>query len=135
MIGKIEVRVFLYLRKVLQTSYAERWWTDGVPEKVRSECVQRREEEGAFELNPPEAYLNLIHLREIALKNWELVKANFEAVDGAQGKDKGTAWVRDLNETRKIWAHPLKRLHVQIDSEKLRRVAQIYENVMRVFGS
>jgi hypothetical protein len=135
MIGNCEVRVFLYLRKVLQDFYGEMWWTQGVPERVRSECAQRREEEGTFELYPPETYLNLIQLREIAQKNWDLVKSKFELVAGAQGKEKGTGWIRDLNEIRKIWAHPLKRLHVQIDSEQRRRVAQLYEKVMSAFGS
>jgi hypothetical protein len=71
MITSCEVTIFMYLKKMLQNAYGNTWWTAGVPEKVRTECVRIREEEGAFEHLPPEAYLNLIHLREIAIKNWD----------------------------------------------------------------
>src|SRR5206468_1231261 len=89
--------------------------TNGVPAKVRTSCVARREEEGAFEVAPPECYLMLMEMREILRHNWSAFGKAMEAVSGQQGKDRATEWLVRLNDVHKVCAHPLKRLYQPVD--------------------
>ncbi len=108
LIEDIEMSLFKWMFEQLQRQHGERWWIEGISEAIRIKCAQMREQE-AKEL-PPEAYMTLIDLIDIAKKNWQLFQSTFEQISGNQGKERGTRWISELNENRKIWAHPIKRL-------------------------
>jgi hypothetical protein len=108
-IGEIELQLFEWLLSRLKTSFGERWWTEGIPETIRVQCVTRREQEGEGESLPPEAYLMLIDFRDIVRKHWGLCGSTMEQIAEAHGKDTATHWIVELNEMRKVWAHPIKQ--------------------------
>jgi hypothetical protein len=129
LVEECEIAIFTFLRKCLETQYGEDWWTEGVPANIRMKCAQRQEEEGASQLYPKEAFLTLIELRDIATKNWSLVGNVIETIGDGQGKERGTAWLLELNDVRKLLAHPLKRLHGVIQEEKKQRIYDIHKRI------
>jgi len=118
----IELMLFEWLLESVKINCGANWWTVGIPEKVRIECVTRREFEGEHERLPAEAYLSLIDFREIARKNWNLFSKGMETISGESGKDRATQWLVDLNEFRKLWAHPIKRRFTNIKLEKIEKL-------------
>lgn len=78
------------------------WWYDGVPIAVRTPATARQEEDHN-RAGARDAYLDLIHYRPIIQANWSLLGELFSR--GGRGKEKGTAWLVNLNEIRKICAH------------------------------
>ncbi len=126
LIEAIEVRLFEWLLSTLKAAHGERWWTEGVPEPVRVQCVTRREQEGEGERLPSEAYLLLIDIKDIVKKNWAICGGLMEGISGEQGKDKATKWITDLNEVRKLWAHPVKRLYNPMHSTKVLELQELH---------
>ena len=127
LVENVEIAVYSWLMAGLKQRHGERWWQDGVPENIRVECVTRRERELLVGALPPEAYLTLIDLREVARRNWDLFGPVCEQVSGTAGKDKATQWIVDVNDIRKIWAHPIKRLHWSFDPAPIMRLRTIWE--------
>lgn len=123
LIEDIEMSLYKWMLEQLQKEYGDRWWPDGVSITTRGRCVQTREEE-AKEL-PPEAYMTLIDLVDVAKKNWPLFQSVFEAISGKQGKESSTKWIGELNESRKIWAHPIKRLFAPADPAQIMAVRSL----------
>ena len=117
LIEDIEMSLFKWMVEQLRRQFGERWWLDGVSETTRIKCVETRERE-AKEL-PPEAYMTLIDMIDMAKKNWQLFQSVFEQISGNQGKERGTQWIGELNESRKIWAHPIKRLFSPADPAQI----------------
>lgn len=125
MISQIEVSLFSWVIKRLKDEFGQMWWTEGIPEAIRVQCVTRREQEGTSEKTPHEAYLTLIDIRDVLRKNWKLFGATIEKIGDCQGKDRATDWLVELNELRKLWAHPIKQLYSPVDPAhvgKLRRM-------------
>ncbi|WP_260291221.1 hypothetical protein [Sedimenticola hydrogenitrophicus] len=114
-IEEIEVLLFEWLLDTLKECYSEKWWTDGIPQRIRIQCQSRREEEGARENLPPEAYMTLIDFKEVVKNNWNLCGDLMEQVSEESGKERATAWIVKLNELRKLWAHPIKQIFVERD--------------------
>lgn len=80
------------------------WWIQGVPKTVRVEVANRLEEDNG-KRGGRENYFDLIHYRKIIADNWELFQAWLAYGKKGVGKDKGTAWIGDVNERRKVVAH------------------------------
>jgi hypothetical protein len=132
LVEEIEMSLFEWMLNRLKEELGEdedKRWVEGIPQPTRVECAKRREEEVGGQAFPREAYLSLIDLRAIAQKNWSLFQAVFEQVSGLQGKDKATAWLVELNETRKIWAHPIKKLFVPVDPARVMAVRTLCSKV------
>lgn len=95
----------------------EAWWYSGVPVAVRKKVTERIEEaqgkEGGREEN-----LDLVDYRAIIVHqgNWTLFK---EVLANEGGKDKGTKWITDVNELRRIVMHASKGLHLPVTTEQL----------------
>ena len=131
LMNKIEVMLFEWLSRELKVKYgAESWWADGVPLSSRKQCAARREEEGATA--PVEAYLNLVDLRDVAKNNWDTFGPGMERMSGAQGKDRATQWIVDLNEIRKLWAHPIKQQFRPISNDDRKKVRNVAEKLSAV---
>src|SRR5439155_1500156 len=88
LLSEAEVRIHDWTIGLLRKEHGEHWWTKGVPQAVRTQCVTRREEEGTSETVPPEAYLTLIDLRATLQKNWSACSAVLERIAEGAGKDK-----------------------------------------------
>lgn len=134
LIEEIELSVFARVIGSLRREYGDSWWTDGIPEQVRVQCVTKREQEPEGQSLPAEAYLTLIDLRDIVRKNWRFFAAQFEEIGDRSGKDRATQWIVDINEVRKLWAHPIKRLHQPVEPQRVLAVRTLYARVRDVFG-
>jgi hypothetical protein len=131
---EIETRLFNWVVQTLNRKFGDRWWNECVPEAIRVECVKRREEERCTDTLPPEAYFSLVDFAQIVKKNWSCCSYVVEAISGEQGKDRATAWISRLNDVRKLWAHPVKRLYRQASAREMTLVWELHRKVDSVLG-
>lgn len=127
--AQIEVQVFEWVLSLLKAGLGESWWTDGIPEAVRIQCATRREQEGGSERIPLEAYLTLIDFRDIVRKNWKYCSSAMERISTIQGKDNATQWIVELNEMRKLWAHPIKQRFFPVEPAQFLKLKNIQNRV------
>ncbi len=111
----IEIGLHDIVTAMLHKEFGTKWWTAGVPKKIRVEASQRHEEEDGAA--PKEAYLYLLHLKEIIEKQWPLFATLFEVP--RKGKSNSLEWFIRLNEIRNRTAHPIKLRHRPLDLEEL----------------
>jgi len=106
LINDIQRTMFKYVTEKLKNQYgADRWWYDGVPEKVRTICSDRCEKEKG--IKNKEQYLDIIDYQSIAHDNWCLFEKAFSmSKDG--GKEKKLKWVSELSTIRNTTHHPEK---------------------------
>ena len=107
LLNRIEIILYEWLLEGLKRKYGSDWWVNGVPKSSRVQCAQRVEDEG--KQLPPEAYLTFIDLRDIIQHNWDVFGSDMEKMTNLNGKRPATAWLVELNEMRKTWAHPIKQ--------------------------
>ena len=131
---RIEVRLHQWLLEKLRSEHGERWWIEGVPKNARVQCVSRKEEEGTANV-PPEAYLTFVDLRDIIRTNWVLFGSSMERMTGMNGKDRATHWLVQLNDIRKLWAHPIKQLFLPISQDRRDRVLELWRQLRDVTDS
>ena len=93
---------------------ADRWWYEGVPQKVREEASQKLEQDGGAR-KVRERYFDLIHYRTIIMNNWELLQGTFAWGKKGVGKEKGTAWIQEINNLRRAIAHPTSGVTVSLE--------------------
>jgi len=82
------------------------WWRDGVPEKVRLDCVQSREKDKEF-VDDPYCYTTLIHLSDILKDNWGIFTKCLPA-EMSNDKPKLMQDFRQLNTIRNKVMHPVR---------------------------
>jgi DNA sulfur modification protein DndB len=79
------------------------WWYEGVPDAVRRP-VALREQDDKGKAGSKEAYLDLIHYRDIIEHNWQTLGPLFGY--GKSGKKSvKTGWIAYVNEVRKVAMH------------------------------
>jgi len=114
------------IEKVLQTTILEelrrefgsddtQWWTEGIPKQIRTKVSLRAEEDDSRR-GGKEYYFDLIDYRNILTANWDL----FNKLLGFGGKlnaskERRTAWISDVNESRRIVAHGSSGKSVTLD--------------------
>jgi len=128
LIERTELCLFSWVIDLLKQEYSDDWWVRGIPLPIRKQCQNRKEEEGISKI-PAEAYLTLIDFRDIAKNNWKLCASTMESISGQQGKDKSTSWIVQLNETRKLWAHPIKQKYFPIKTSDIIEVKAICKKI------
>ena len=89
------------------------WWIEGVPKTVRLEVGKRFEEDDG-KRGSKEHYFDLIHYRKIAIDNWELFQDVLSFGKKGAGKEKGTSWMNDLNEKRKVISHASSAISLSV---------------------
>jgi DNA sulfur modification protein DndB len=124
MIDEIQARLFDVVIKKLKKKFEDRWWYDGIPKNVRTECTKKHEEEGG--IKDKEQYLYLIGYKKIAHSNWELFKDYFSFLEKG-GKDKQLKWLDDLNPIRNITHH---REKWPATKKQVRLVREIHSKIM-----
>ena len=131
-VTKIHKRLFDYVIEALKKHYGiqkKAWWTQGIPLKIRQQCTaawEEKDREGA-----EESHLFLISYVEICIHNWSIVKEviSLDTAD-KQNVKQNVKWIRELNEIRKITAHPERGA---ISSGQIAFVNEIYEKIERYF--
>jgi len=104
--NRIEINLTDFVFGVLKACGSD-WWNAFVPEKIRQKCTQRRDQErGRF---PAKAYCDLIDLKTVMEKNWQLYGPVFQLVLGGGTKNASLRWLNELNELRRLVGHPLKK--------------------------
>ncbi len=105
---RIEENLADFVKGVLQKASTEGdWWTEFVPKKIRIKCVERKEDEDN-KYKQREAYLDLIDLKTIIEKHWTLFERFFRMA-GRKDKKNAIGWIEEMNEYRRMAAHPIKR--------------------------
>jgi len=62
---------------------------------------------------------------DIAKSHWPLIGPFMERVAGKQGKDAGTGWIKEINQIRKVWAHPIRGKYIPMEPGSRERVLDI----------
>jgi DNA sulfur modification protein DndB len=91
----------------LKREYGEdegQWWISGIPQSMRVKVTERFERDDG-QRGGKEHYFDLIDYRDIFSLHWTLFGPLLGYGKASNSKDKRTSWIKDVNETRKIWAH------------------------------
>jgi len=109
-INKIEISLYNLIRLTLQAEFGEaeqEWWLNGVPQKIRVDCAQKREEDPLRE--ELYSYINLIDFSTVIDKKWRLFESNFQLIKGhIESKKKFLASIAKTNEVRKRVMHTIR---------------------------
>ena len=128
-INRVEILLYEWLIERLKEEFGEEnWWMKGVPVGARTQCATRQQQEGDSS-TPIEAFLNLIDLKEIIRSNWGLFGQTMQKMTGLSGKDKCTQWIVEMNEIRKLWAHPIKQKYRPISGSNRQTLYELYERI------
>ena len=129
-IDQIQMKLFTTTIALLKKKYGEegqKWWYEGVPQKVRTACVNRQEAEKG--IKQKKQYLLLIDYHSIASNDWTLFQEYFSfSKDG--GKIKQLNWLVKLNDVRNITHHPEKW---PATKDQVAYVREIFPKVMHQF--
>lgn len=129
MVPEIQRCLFNCVIEVLKRNFGsedDRWWSEGIPKKIRVKCVTRLEEdeEGARD---KEQYLDLIDYKEIASSKWSGVFQPFFSIGSKQQrKDEQLRWITKLGGIRNTVSHPERG---RITREEFEFVQTIYDQV------
>lgn len=109
----IQDRVLRDLREEFDDLGEEEWWYRGVPRNVRLKVTQRIEEAGG---GRREHNFDFIHYEAIIKYQWALFKGTFAYGSRRNiGKEKGTAWLREIAGWRNTVMHPSRRDYLSVE--------------------
>jgi DNA sulfur modification protein DndB len=92
----------------------ERWWWEGIPKGVRGPATTLQDDD-KNQRGSREAYLTLIHYRTIVEHNWPLFESLFGRGKRNWSKSRRTEWILQVNEIRKLAAHPSSQASVSFE--------------------
>lgn len=106
----IELQLHSHIKRRLQERYGTQnddWWYEGIPEVIRSECVQRRDQDrGRHEAFN---YTYLIDLKTVLDKNWLIFESDFGKIRNfAISKKDFLDQITKLNGVRNRYFHPIR---------------------------
>ena len=109
LISDIERKLHAVIKTTLVKKYGDSetgWWGQGVPEKVRLDCVKAREancefKEGSYN------FTTFIHLSDIIKEKWVLFASQFSK-NRTNDKPKMLAGLRRANDIRNQVMHPVR---------------------------
>jgi len=127
LIDEIQERLFTVVIQTLENNFGERWWYEGVPTQIRTECSKRMEEEKGIKKR--EQYFTLIDYKKIAYANWEILEEYF-SLEEKGGKNKQLEWLDKLNPIRNITHH---REKWPATKDQVKFVRELYKKVMEHF--
>ena len=114
-IDRVEKKLQATVLRILKEEYdsdEKAWWYEGVPVAVRKKVKDRIEEAGG---GLEEEAFDFLHYETIIKYRWPLLKPVFAEGAANVGKDKGTAWLRTINEWRNKVMHPSRRDYLGLD--------------------
>lgn len=128
LVKEIVDRVHGHVVATLKATYGpEAFFSQGIPFKeLKKEALGRRVDDG--DRMPVENYLDVIHLKRIveAAQNWELFKDRLSIMQAGEkkGQAKYLKWMDELNEVRRISAHPFGRSYTDENIEFLEYMSE-----------
>ncbi len=126
-LDEIEERLFAVTMMLLKKKYGDGWWYDGIPKKIRDDCLVRHDEDrGAKE---KEQYIYFIDYYTIAASDWELFQGSY-SFSKEGGKEKQLKWIKDLNKVRQTTHHAPKWPALK---EQVALVREYHAKVMEKF--
>ena len=131
-VKKIQLRLFDYVIGTLKKHYGTEnkvWWTEGIPLKIRQQCMNRWEEKNRE--GEEEFQLYLINYIDICHKNWGLFK-DVISLDARNkdNKDANTKWIKNLNDIRTITMHPERGV---LTTDQVASVNELFDKVKEHF--
>ena len=127
---EINSKLSIHVISTLKQHYGtvnKAWWTAGIPLTIRQECTNKWEANNREGVE--EAQLYLINYKDICLHNWELFQDVISLdAPNKQNKKENTKWIKELNDKRKITAHPERGV---LSKEQVAYVNEIYDKVMK----
>ena len=90
----------------------QQWWYEGVPKNVRLKVRERVEDAGG---GKEEEYFDLAHYEAIIKSNWPLFSGTFAYEKANVGKEKGTAWIREISNWRNKVMHPSRGVYLSVE--------------------
>lgn len=126
----IETSLHDHIKCVLEATYGPGeagWWRASVPENIRQECVNRREEDK--EPVDPYCYTDLLDLKTILDKQWAALGQTLPKKMASDKKKLIEDLVR-LNEVRRVVMHPVRGVAPsEEDFDFLRRMRREMESI------
>ena len=131
LIDELELCMHKFILKELQAEYGTdeiggrpKWWREGVPELIRTNCNSRQEKDRKPK-DHPWMYLTLINHRDIVMQPrvWSkrFEKAFTFQPEGTKGnKTRKTMWMVDVNDIRNTTHHAIKGVCTRDEVEQVR---------------
>lgn len=116
-ITDLQRTLFEFVIAKLKQAHGDAWWKEGVPLRIRTDCVQRREEDP--DNLDPEQYLYLKDYISIAANNWTIFAPYFSLLEKG-GKDAQLDWMQKINKIRNKTMHPERGLVSQAELQFVR---------------
>ena len=131
-VTKIHRWLFAYVIETLKDHYGtedKAWWTSGIPLRIRQKCTN--EWEAKNRKGTEESHLYLIDYKDICISNWSVVKDAISlGARDRENKKANTKWIVELNEVRKITAHPERGV---LTTDQVTFVNECFEKVKAHF--
>lgn len=129
----IETSLHAHVKHTLQTSFGEEergWWVQGVHPQIRIDCARKREEDPLRE--ELYSYTDLIDLRTIIDKNWNIFLPSFQQVrESLNSKKEFLAGIAKTNEVRKRVMHPIRMIVTDEDILFLEQFSEIIKTFVQ----
>ena len=129
---EIHKKLYEYVVTTLKKHFGSReeeWWVNGIPLKIRQECVSLWEEKNRD--GEVHSTLYLSHYETICKhgQNWEIFKdvISLDEKD-KNNKNKNSKWMREINNFRQTTAHPERG---PLNNTQVSRVNEIYNKVQQ----
>jgi DGQHR domain-containing protein len=90
------------------------WWMQGIPTQVRLSATKLYEEDQGSR-GGREYYFDLIHYREIARKNWQLLRPHLGFGRANDSRDKQTSWIAEVNQRRREVMHVSSGINITLE--------------------
>jgi hypothetical protein len=129
LICEAEILVHRFVKRTLESAYKDRWWREGIPEQIRKNCQNRKEEDTA-PLDDPYSYMTLIDLKSIIDRNWRSFSAALPKAL-ATNKQDTLETLQRINNIRNRVMHPVK---IMTEYEDDHRFARKFLADVRQFG-
>ena len=115
-----EMRRYIFdVFRAIHGEEKQAYWDKGVTDKaLKAEAYKRSLDYDVEERLPLETYLEVVEMKKIVenRQNWPLVKAVFNIPEpGEKGLAKNLKWMDQINELRRIPAHPAKERHYKLE--------------------
>jgi len=110
LINSVEVKFFEVTSKVLKQKFGDEWFAASCPSNIMEKCISRASNE--LPTAPLYIFLDLIDFKNIWRENWDLFSKYFATpLSPDPSKNSSLKFIQDLNEIRKVVAHPIRQLH------------------------
>ena len=129
LIPDIQMLISKHVLKLLKYIYGkeeEKWWYEGIPEKVRTDIVERKEKDP--EHKEKESYFDLVHYGKIISysKNWSEFKKYYAFKEYGNSKEKQLSWFDTLNKLRNRISHPERG---NVSKDELEFLEKVYKTL------